>query len=85
MLNSICEQIQKVARTNSERQSDANTRFEDLRQLLISMGFEERIKSSHHSFRKQGVEEKPNLQRDGSKAKGYQIRQVRNLLRKYNF
>ncbi len=65
--------------------SDSNIRFEDLRQFLISLGFEERIKSSHHSFRKEGIEEKPNLQRDGSKAKAYQVRQVRNLLRKYNF
>lgn len=65
--------------------SDSNIRFEDLRQFLAGLGFEERIKSSHHSFRKEGVEEKPNLQRDGSKAKSYQVRQVRNLLRKYNF
>lgn len=51
--------------------SDANIRFEDLCQFLIGLGFEERIKSSHHSFRKESVEKKPNLQRDGSKAKGY--------------
>jgi len=65
--------------------SDANIRFEDLRQFLISLGFEEKIKSSHHIFRKEGIEKKPNLQRDGSKAKGYQVRQVRDILRKYNF
>lgn len=65
--------------------ADANIKFEDLRQFLTGLGFEERIKGSHHSFRKEGVEEKPNLQRDGSKAKGYQVRQVRNILRKYNF
>lgn len=65
--------------------SDANIRFEDLRQFLISLGFEERIKGSHHSFRREDIQEKPNLQRDGSKAKAYQVRQVRNLLRKYNF
>lgn len=53
--------------------SDANIRFEDLRQLLLNLGFEERIKGSHHSFRKEGIEEKPNLQRDGNKAKAYQV------------
>ena len=65
--------------------SDANIRFEDLRQLLLNLGFEERIKGSHHSFRKEGIEEKPNLQRDGNKAKTYQVRQVRNILQKYRF
>ena len=63
--------------------SDANIRFEDLRQLLLNLGFEERIKGSHHSFRKEGIEEKPNLQRDGNKAKTYEVRQVRNILQKY--
>lgn len=66
-------------------ESDANIKFEDLRKFLISLGFEERIKGGHHIFRREAIEDKPNLQRDGNKAKAYQIRQVRNLLRKYNF
>ncbi|MFN8628558.1 MAG: type II toxin-antitoxin system HicA family toxin [Candidatus Binatia bacterium] len=57
--------------------SDANIAFNDLRQLLRRLGFEERIRGSHHMFRKAGVEEKINLQREGSKAKVYQVRQVR--------
>jgi hypothetical protein len=32
-------------------------------------------------FRKTGVEEKTNLQREGSKAKAYQVRQVRATCR----
>ena len=36
-----------------------------------------------HMFRKAGVEEKINLQCDGSKAKVYQVRQVRAVLLKY--
>ena len=64
--------------------SDANINFEDLRNLLLNLGFIERIKGSHHSYRREGVTEKPNLQRDGSKAKSYQVRQVREVLRKYN-
>ncbi len=63
--------------------SDANIGFEDLRRFLIALGFEERIKGSHHIYRREGIEEKPNLQRDGSKAKAYQVRQVRDILRKY--
>jgi hypothetical protein len=31
--------------------SDANINFEDLRGLLINLGFVERIKGSHHSYR----------------------------------
>jgi hypothetical protein len=38
--------------------SDANIRFDDLCKLLQYLGFEERIRGSHHIFRKQGVEEK---------------------------
>jgi hypothetical protein len=34
-------------------------------------------------FRMAGVEEKINLQRDGSKAKPYQVKQVRNAILKY--
>jgi hypothetical protein len=35
------------------------------------------VKGSHHVFRKTGVEEMINLQRDGGNAKRYQVRQVR--------
>jgi hypothetical protein len=42
--------------------SDASIRFDDLCKLLQHLGFEERIRGSHHIFRKQGVEEKINLQ-----------------------
>ena len=65
-------------------ESDANISFEDLRNLLIGLEFVERIKGSHHSYRKEGVIEKPNLQRDGSKAKSYQVRQIRDILKKYD-
>ncbi len=55
--------------------SDANVDFDELCQLLLKLGFEIRVRGSHHIFRKQGVEERINLQRDGSKAKVYQIHQ----------
>jgi predicted RNA binding protein YcfA (HicA-like mRNA interferase family) len=63
--------------------SDANIAFEDLCRLLRHLGFDERIRGSHHIFRKQGVEEKVNLQREGSQAKVYQVRQVRAVILKY--
>lgn len=64
--------------------SDANISFNDLCNLLKKLGFEERVRGSHHIFRKEGIIEKINLQRDDSKAKVYQVRQVRNLILKYN-
>ncbi len=64
--------------------SDVSIRFDDLRQLLLSLGFEMRVRGSHHIFRKAGIEEKVNLQRDGNEARPYQVRQVRNVLLKYH-
>ena len=60
--------------------ADAGIAFADLRQLLLTLGFEERTRGSHHLFRMAGVEEKVNLQRDGAKAKPYQVRQVRQVI-----
>ena len=63
--------------------SDANIRFDDLRSLLRRLGFTERVRGSHHIFRKEGIAERLNLQRGGSQAKPYQIRQVRGVILKY--
>lgn len=60
--------------------SDANISFDDLRGLLVHFGFEERIRGSHHLYRREGIEEKINLQREGNKAKPYQVRQVRVII-----
>ncbi len=63
--------------------SDRNINFDDLRNLLRRMGFDEYTRSSHHMFRKEGVEEKINLQKEGKNAKPYQVRQVRSIIQKY--
>jgi predicted RNA binding protein YcfA (HicA-like mRNA interferase family) len=63
--------------------ADAAINFNDLCNLLIAMGFEMRIKGSHHLFRKDDIKEMINLQKDGSQAKPYQVKQVRNLILKY--
>ncbi len=63
--------------------SDANFSFPNLCELMKWLGFEERIRGSHHIFRKEGISEKINLQKDGNKAKPYQVRQVRTILLKY--
>ncbi|MGI8470410.1 MAG: type II toxin-antitoxin system HicA family toxin [Pyrinomonadaceae bacterium] len=63
--------------------SDANIDFADLCRLLNKFGFSERVKGSHHIFTKDGVDEIINIQPIGSKAKAYQVKQVRNLILKY--
>ncbi|MCP5003599.1 MAG: type II toxin-antitoxin system HicA family toxin [Planctomycetes bacterium] len=64
-------------------QSDANINFQDLVKLMQRLGFDKRVSGGHHIFRKEGVLEKVNLQKEGNKAKPYQIRQVRNIILKY--
>jgi predicted RNA binding protein YcfA (HicA-like mRNA interferase family) len=61
-----------------------NLEFSDLINLLERMGFTVRIKGSHHIFFRDDVEEIINLQPDKNKAKPYQVKQVRNLIVKYN-
>lgn len=73
----------KVLQLVLEGQSDANVAFSDLCGLLLYLGFDERTKGSHHIFRRDGVEERINLQRDGSNAKPYQVRQVRQMIVRY--
>jgi hypothetical protein len=63
--------------------SDANVRFGDLVQLLLRLGFDERIRGDHHIFTQDGVEEILNLQPKGSMAKPYQVKQVRNVILRY--
>jgi virulence-associated protein VapD len=63
--------------------SDSNISFDDLKSILNHLGFDERIKSSHHIYSKENIGEIINLQPSGSKAKSYQVRQVRNIILKY--
>jgi predicted RNA binding protein YcfA (HicA-like mRNA interferase family) len=63
--------------------SDANMSFDDLRQLLLRLGFEERTRGSHRMFRRPGVRELINLQQEGHQAKPYQVRQVRRVIVEY--
>jgi len=64
--------------------SDKNIRFSELRSLVSSLGFDERIRGDHHIFSQTGVAEILNLQplRDGM-AKAYQVKQVRSIILKY--
>jgi virulence-associated protein VapD len=64
--------------------SDANIPFSDICHLLERAGFTRRQGGgSHVIFSKPGVEEILNLQPLGNKAKAYQVKQVRNMILKY--
>ncbi|ULA62402.1 MAG: Type II toxin-antitoxin system HicA family toxin [Nitrospira sp.] len=63
--------------------SDANISFNGLCHLLKHLGFEERIRGSHHIFIKAGIEEILNLQPKGSQTKPYQVKQVRHVILRY--
>lgn len=63
--------------------ADANISFEPLRSLLRGLGFEERLRGSHHIFSKEGVDEILNLQPKQGKVKTYQVKQVRDVIVKY--
>jgi len=62
--------------------ADAAIRFDELCQLLESLGFDKRVRGSHHLFRKNGVTDKINLQKEGAQAKPYQVKQVRAVILK---
>jgi len=64
--------------------SDANFAFKDIRQLLKSLGFEERIRGSHFIFYRKDIEEIINIQTlPDKKAKVYQVKQIRSIIIKY--
>jgi hypothetical protein len=64
--------------------SDRNILFSELRQLLIRLDFQERIRGDHYIFSKDGIVEILNIQPVGAMAKAYQIKQVRNIIVRYH-
>jgi len=63
--------------------SDADISFSRICQLSKVFGFEERIRGDHHIFTRDGIQEIINLRPKGSKAKPYQVKQVRNIILRY--
>ena len=62
---------------------DKNFLFSDLRLVLERLDFQCRIKGDHFIYTKDGIEEIINIQPVGNKAKPYQVKQVRNIILKY--
>ncbi|MBQ3464078.1 MAG: type II toxin-antitoxin system HicA family toxin [Clostridia bacterium] len=63
---------------------DTSTKFTDVQNVLKFLEFHERVRGDHFIYTQKGIEEILNLQPDGSKAKPYQVKQVRNIILKYN-
>ena len=75
---------EKILRKILRGTSDTNIPFGELRKVLLSFGFDERIRGSHHIFTRDDVDEIINLQPVGSISKPYQVKQVRNIIIKYH-
>jgi len=65
-------------------QSDGNFGFDDLQYLLQKLGFEIRKTKGSHLIAQKGMSFH-NLQEKKGKAKPYQVAQVRDDLKKFNF
>jgi len=65
------------------RKSDANVPFDSLCAMLRKLRFDERIKGDHHIFTRHDVDEILNLQPRQGMAKPYQVKQVRDVILKY--
>jgi len=62
---------------------DKDIDFDDLCKVLHHFEFKERISGSHHIFHRDDMDEIINIQPNGSKAKPYQVKQVRQIILKY--
>ena len=62
--------------------ANSSIRFNDLCALLRRLGFDERIRGSHHIFSRDDLEGVLNLQPSGGNAKAYQVQQVRQFIQR---
>ncbi len=64
---------------------DHNIRFADFENLILDLGFSFKgQKGSHMAFYHSNINERMTIQDDKSKAKGYQVRQLRQIIIKHN-
>lgn len=64
--------------------SDNNIKFNDFCNLIIDLGFVLKgQRGSHKSYYHNEINERMIIQNANSKAKGYQVKQLRNIINKY--
>ena len=66
------------------RNRDNNIRFSDMQRLLDYFGFDLRVKGDHFIYTRSDVREIINVQPNGNKAKAYQIKQLREIIKEYD-
>ena len=80
--------IEKLYQSVMSGSQDRNIKFRDLEKLLISLGFQKKENNGDHFlYNYPGIKELINIQpekKDHSKAKSYQVRQVRKFLTRNN-
>ena len=75
--------LEKLMQSIMSGMQDRNIKFSDLQKILDVLGFQCRIKGDHFIYWKDGIEEIINIQPDGNKAKPYQVKQIRDIILKY--
>ena len=64
--------------------SDNNIKYTDFQNIIIDLGFKfRRYNGSHEIYYHFGIKERMNIQKDGNKAKEYQVKQLRNIILKH--
>lgn len=72
---------QKIYNDVISGKSDNNIRFADFRNLIVDLGFNYiRQSGSHIQYYHSGIDERMTIQNDKSKVKGYQVKQLRNII-----
>jgi predicted RNA binding protein YcfA (HicA-like mRNA interferase family) len=62
-----------------------NVRFADAQRLVEALGFElDRVRGSHHIYRHPALQQRINLQPLRGQAKPYQMRQLLELVERYD-
>lgn len=75
--------IDKLIERVLSGKNDNNLHFKDLVKVAKYYCITEDIEGSHHIYRYKGIREIINIQPVHSKAKPYQVKQVRNFIKKY--
>jgi len=76
-------QFEKLLQAVMSGAKDKNIAFSDLQALLERLGFQCRIRGDHFIYTRDGVEEIINIQPAGSRAKPYQVKQIRGIILRY--
>ena len=76
---------EKVYESVISGKSYNNVKYTDFQSLMIDLGFEfMRQKGSHTMYYNNKVNEFMNIQKDGNKAKDYQVKQLRDIIIAHN-